>query len=539
MQSFPLAIELIETYAYSKQHSNYHKHNDIMSQHPFENTSLIKGRSAGVLLHISSLPSDHGIGDMGTNAYRFAEQLSQAGQKYWQILPLNPSNPGAGESPYFSSSAFAGNPLLIDLHDLEQEGLLDSQEIRPLQNLPATEVDFDQVRSFKLAALKLASQRLIKQGLPSAFETFCKRQAYWLDDFAHFTAISQYEDTATWSEWPKSLRDREPNAMAHNEKLLASEILREKILQFFFFRQWQALKNHCNSLGLVVFGDMPIYVSYESADVWANPEVFKLDEHKRPTMVSGVPPDFFSETGQLWNNPVYNWDILKQRHYDWWVQRMGALFERFDIVRIDHFRGLLQFWEVPAGSENALPGHWTDVPGYELFDTLIEAYPHFPVVVEDLGIITPDVVALKQHYDLPGMLILQFAFYDDNHDNPYKPENHTEHALVYIGSHDNTTGQDWLDNADESVWQRLNPHLKSLGEADQLKALIRLSLNSPANIAILTAQDLLALPGYARMNDPATPWGNWRWRLTQEEFDALPMAWLKDITDQTQRTYRK
>jgi len=310
-----------------------------------------------------------------------------------------------------------------------------------------------------------------------------------------------------------------------------------KVLQFFFFKQWRALKQHCNDLGLLIFGDMPIYVSYESADVWTNPSVFKLDDAKRPTMVSGVPPDYFSATGQLWNNPVYNWETLKATNFDWWVKRMGSLFALYDIVRIDHFRGLVQYWEVPAGSETAINGSWEDVPTHELFDTLRSAHPAFSVVAEDLGIITPDVVAVKEHYGLPGMLVLHFAFFDDHDDNPYKPHNHSELAVVYLGTHDNNTTEGWFNEVDDQTKGRLASCIDGGWDALSTKSFVKLALDSRANIAILSLQDLLELPARARINDPSKPWENWRWRLTQEEFDAIPFHALSEATQASGRLY--
>jgi 4-alpha-glucanotransferase len=493
---------------------------------------FLRGRASGILLHISCLPSRYGIGDMGQAAYRLAEQLQAAGQKYWQILPLNPSNPHAGESPYFSSSAFAGNPLLVDLDALAAEGLIARGELEPPRGLPETEVDFARVRAFKLDVLERASRAFLGRGAPAEFNEFCERHADWLDDFALFTAIHRDQGGGSWADWPAPLRDRELAALADAREAMADAIEQEKVLQYFFFRQWEALKQHCNDLGLVIFGDMPIYVSYESADVWSHTNLFKLDAERRPTVVSGVPPDYFSATGQLWNNPVYDWNALTATGFQWWIDRMRALFERFDVVRIDHFRGLVQYWEVPAGHDTAQHGSWQDVPTYEFFDTLKSACPGFPVVVEDLGIITDDVVQVKEHYGFPGMLILQFAFFDDGNDNPYLPQNHPEHALVYLGTHDNTTTRGWLEEeADDAMRWRIFHHVQWDDRVEQqVKNAIELLMSSRAEIAIVTAQDLLCLPSRARINDPSVTAGNWGWRLTREEFDALPMDYLRDLT---------
>ena len=487
-------------------------------------------RSAGVLLHISSLPSRYGIGDMGNAAKQFASQLADAGQRFWQILPLNPTNAIAGESPYFSSSAFAGNPLLIDLEALVDDGLLEAADLDFPTDLDPNDVDFERVRPLKLDAIRKASGRLVQRGLPADFYSWEAAQQHWLEDYALFTEIERLYPNGSWVDWPAPLRDREASALDEIRATHADALLETKVFQYLFFSQWQKLKDYCNDLGLLLFGDMPIYVSYDSADVWSHPSIFKLDDEKRPTMVSGVPPDYFSATGQLWNNPVYDWDALKATNYRWWIERMQALFARFDIVRIDHFRGLVQFWEVPAGSETAINGAWQDVPTYEFFDALYAACPDFPVVAEDLGIITPDVVEVKDHYGFPGMLVLHFAFYDDNHDNPYKPENHSNRALVYLGTHDNTTTRAWLNEADEQITQRYQRYLEQHEHPSDTRALLALLMRSEANIAIISAQDLLDLPERARMNNPSTPTGNWSWRLTQAEFDALPFSDLAELT---------
>lgn len=499
---------------------------------------MMESRASGVLLHIASLPSNHGIGDMGATAYEFADRLAKAGQKYWQILPLNPSNPTSGESPYFSSSAFAGNPLLIDLDALVKEGLLSAEDISIPADLPSVDIDYDRVRAFKLDALHKAYDGFLAQGDNPTFEAFCKTHARWLDDYALFTALQKHHSNVSWAEWPIAIRDREEAALKSATQTLKSEINREKVLQFFFFEQWEKLKAYSNELGLVIFGDMPIYVSYESADVWVDSHIFKLDDNKRPVAVSGVPPDYFSATGQLWNNPVYNWDVLKEGQYEWWVNRMQALFERFDIVRIDHFRGLVQYWEVPAGEETAINGSWQDVPSYEFFDTMKKAFPDFPVVVEDLGLITEDVIEVKKHYDFPGMLILQFAFGEDNAENPYLPANHGENSVVYLGTHDNNSARGWFEEeTDEPTKARIFKHIpESDDSVKAVESLVELTMSSSSKIAVVTAQDLIALPGRSRINDPSDNFGNWTWRMTREEFDSLPMDKFAELTRKYKRS---
>ena len=493
---------------------------------------LVEERVSGLLLHISCLPSHYGIGDMGAAAYRLADQLHEAGQKYWQILPLNPTNSHSGESPYFSSSAFAGNPLLIDLDALVQEGLLAADDVVAPERLPETEIDFTRVRDFKTGVLHKACTTFLSRGEPADFARFCEKHAHWLEDFSLFMAIHRRHEGISWADWPPELRDRQQGALDRAREEMAGDIQREKILQYIFFGQWESLKHYCNERGLRIFGDMPIYVSYESADVWSHTGIFKLDAAKRPTAVSGVPPDYFSATGQLWNNPVYDWGALQSCRYGWWIDRMGAVFERFDVVRIDHFRGLVQYWEVPADHDTAMHGSWQDVPTYDFFDTLRAAYPHFPVVVEDLGIITDDVVEVKRHYGFPGMLILQFAFVEEGDHNPYLPHNHPQRAVAYLGTHDNTTARGWLEEeVDDAVRSRLFRHIEWAEDTTQVvRNAIELLMSSRADIAIVTAQDLLALPSRARINDPSVNTGNWRWRLTEEEFASIDMEYLRDVT---------
>ncbi|MFT7558846.1 MAG: 4-alpha-glucanotransferase [Flavobacteriales bacterium] len=512
-------------------------------------------RTSGVLLHISSLPSAHGIGDMGIHARKFAQYLKSAKQRYWQILPLNPSNPSGGESPYFSSSAFAGNPLLIDLIDLQDRGLLTAQELASAPTNNATnnatkatgndtstnsdEVNFTAVRSFKTAALTIAATKYLATSDRVHYNSFCQQHAHWLDDFALFSVLGKALPEDSWQQWPTALRDREPDTLEKAKKRHAKEIECEKVIQFLFFEQWYALKSYCNDLGLIIFGDMPIYVNYESADVWAKSQFFKLNADKTPISVSGVPPDFFSATGQLWNNPVYNWNNIKADNYGWWKRRMTALFDLYDIVRIDHFRGLIQYWEVPAGDETAINGSWEDAPAYELFDAFIEHFPQFPVVIEDLGLITEDVKALKTHYKLPGMLILQFAFDGDGETSPDLPQNHIQHSLAYIGSHDNTTCIDWYNKLNEPakarVDQALNPYQGPLHER-----LVTLLMNSKSDLAVVCAQDLLALDEQARMNNPATNINNWKWKLRPDEFEKLIKIgnFLQILTEDTERAYQ-
>jgi len=479
-------------------------------------------RACGVLLHVSSLPSPWGIGDLGAPARRFVERLGESGQRYWQTLPLNPTT--GGDSPYFSNSSFAGNPLLLSLEDLEEDGLLRPSELADRPSSDAGVVDFAMVRRIKEPLVERAARRLVASRDPG-LEAFCRDQASWIDDHALFTALARGQGEA-WRSWPAPLKARHPEALEAAAAQLHDAIALEKAVQFLFHRQWQRLRGHCARHGVVVFGDMPIYVNLDSADVWSNPCVFQLDEALEPRLESGVPPDYFSATGQLWRNPVFDWSYLEATGFHWWIERLRVLLERFDVLRIDHFRGLAQYWAVEAGAEDATVGQWLDVPSHGLFDALRAAVQPLPLVAEDLGTITPDVIALRDYYDLPGMIVLQFAFGDDHHDNPYKPENHRENAVAYIGTHDNTTCAAWLAELDDAARWRLGAHVPAQHGGDGVRAMIDLLLASSARTAIVCAQDLLELGADARMNVPGIAHGNWRWRLTPAQFDALPLAWL-------------
>lgn len=493
-------------------------------------------RASGVLLHVTSLPSPWGVGDIGARARELVVRLQRAGQRYWQVLPLNPVHAIADDSPYFSSSAMAGNPLLVDIEGLVEEGLLLRHEVATPEAGESGRADFARARALKYPLLELAQRRFGERGESPGFHEFCRREAYWLDDYALFCAIKT-GDARVWSDWPEDLRDRTPSALAAARERLQAIVAREKRWQFFFFRQWESLRACAAEHGVLLFGDTPIYVSFDSADVWAHPSLFQLDSERRPVAVSGVPPDYFSATGQLWNNPLYDWDALRASGYRWWRERMAALLRRFDVVRIDHFRGLVQYWSVPVHADSAIAGEWRDVPSYDFFDTLIRDLDRFPVVAEDLGTITPDVTALRDHYGLPGMLVLQFAFGEDNPRNPYLPENHPENAIAYLGTHDNDTLLGWLqEEADDAVRARLCRYIDCSGDDRALVArLVALLLSSVARVAIVTAQDLLALPGSARMNNPGLRGDNWRWQLTTAQWQSLTLSSLGDLTRETGR----
>jgi 4-alpha-glucanotransferase len=490
-------------------------------------------RGSGILLHITSLPSPHGIGDLGPTAYCFADALAQARQSYWQVLPLNPVNPAAGCSPYFSSGGSAGNPLLISPDILVADGLLQHSDCTPPSQFPSAQVDFERVIPWKMKLLDLAYHTFARgHGLTDEFHRFCNDQGAWLNDFAIFSVLKNSFEGRMWGTWPEQYKRREIPELEAVWRSRGELLEKEKFYQFIFNRQWHALKSYCNRKGVLLVGDIPIYVSYDSVDVWANPWIFKLDGTLQPYAVSGVPPDYFSSTGQLWNNPVYRWDALRESRYEWWVQRMKLMFERFDVVRIDHFRGLVQYWEIPSGEQTAINGKWQDVPTYDFFDTLLGKFPNFPVIAEDLGIITDEVREAIRHYGFPGMKILLFAFGEDNARHPYLPCNFNRNCVVYTGTHDNNTCVGWLEHeASPADRERVFRYIgRKTTPVETTRELIRLSTESIADVAIFPMQDILGLDASARMNTPSHLNGNWKWRMTQEQMDAVDFPWLAQMS---------
>ncbi|HNU71214.1 MAG TPA: 4-alpha-glucanotransferase [Thermodesulfobacteriota bacterium] len=492
----------------------------------------MKTRGSGVLLHVSSLPSAFGIGDLGPQAYRFADFLAQTKQSYWQILPLNPTDLVYQNSPYHSTSAFACNPLLISPELLHQAGLLSDADMKDGPKFPVGTVDYETVTDYKRTLLFRAVQAF-KHHRSSTYELFLERNAVWLNDFAVFMALHSRFDGRSWNEWPVELRDRNPEALVVAAAELSDAIERIKIVQYLFSQQWYALKEYCFSKGIQIIGDLPIYVQFDSVDVWTHPSIFKLGEHKQPYVVAGVPPDYFSSTGQLWGNPVYNWDVLKDRHYDWWVDRLRHNLALFDIVRIDHFRGLVAYWEVPAHEATAIRGRWVEAPVKDFFKHLHRKFSSLPVIAEDLGVITPDVREVMSQYELPGMKVLLFAFGPDIGTNPYIPHNLVRDCIVYTGTHDNNTTRGWLNNeASAEEKARLSRYLgcpidSRSGHWD----LIRMAMRSVANTSIIPMQDLLGLGEEARMNRPAVNQGNWRWQLAPEQIDPSISDRLREMTE--------
>jgi 4-alpha-glucanotransferase len=476
---------------------------------------VIRKRASGVLLHVSSLPSRYGIGDLGPDAYRWIDFLCDAGQSFWQVLPLNPTTPKGHNSPYQAASAFAGNPMFIDLSSLREKGLLTDADLRGANAASAGPVDYPVVYAERRRLLDAAYERFQARGQDSGFDTFCAQNAHWLDDYAAFVALGERDPDRDWPEWPAPLRDREPAGLNGIAPELGDSSGREKFFQYLFFEQWARLKRYANQRGIRIIGDLPFYVGGDSAEVWANPGLFKLDDAKNPTAVAGVPPDAFSDTGQLWGNPVYDWPAHRAAGYEWWIRRLRQNFELFDIVRIDHFRGFAQYWEVPAEDDTAEGGEWVDGPGDDFFQVLLKYWPFPPVIAEDLGWITADVRELIQRYELPGMKVLLFAFDGDSATNPYSLHNHVPNSVLYTGTHDNNTICGWFEReAGPEEKRRLRDYLGRTPAGPEIHwDLIRMAMMSVSRLVIVPAQDLLGLDETARMNQPAVAEGNWQWRL--------------------------
>lgn len=472
-------------------------------------------RSSGLLLHITSLPSDYGIGDMGTSAYEFADFLHAAGQKYWQLLPLNPTKQTYGNSPYSSPSAFAGNTLLICPERLVQEGYLTKSDISHSIRFSKHAVLFDKAVELKTAILEKAYQKFKKSGVHrETFESFCKKNKGWLHDYALFTALKDEQGGKAWVEWPAELRDRKKGALKEAEDRLEGTIEKEKFLQFIFFQQWDALKTYCHRKSISFIGDIPFYVNHDSADCWANAGFFKLDKRKMPVTVSGVPPDYFSETGQLWGTPVYDWDVLQEKHFAWWIERIRQNLLLFDVVRLDHFRAFSAFWEVPAGEDTAVNGKWVPCPGDAFFKELKGQFPSMPFIAEDLGDVDRPVFRLRDRFKLPGMKILLFAFGEGMGENQYIVHHHVQNSIAYTGTHDNNTVKGWYQNASRIERKSVSVYAgHRVTSRNVHQVMQRMVLSSVASLAILPVQDVLGLGEEAIMNRPGTTENNWSWRL--------------------------
>ena len=490
-------------------------------------------RGSGILMHITSLPAPYGIGDFGRGAYRFADFLDRACQSCWQVLPFTPTETVMGNSPYSSFSAFAGNKLFIDPEGLVTYGFLEEAEVGEVPAHDDKKVDFDSVVNFKEDLLGRAYRRFLETGGHPDYDGFYRINADWLDDFALFAALKDLFKEKAWNTWPEGLRDREPGEIERMRDTLKREIGREMFCQFLFHRQWSALKGYCNNRGIRVIGDIPMYVSYDSCDVWSHPWLFELTGDKRPECVAGVPPDYFSKTGQRWGNPVYRWEAHGKDGYDWWLKRMAHNLGMFDIVRIDHFRGFAAYWEVKASERTAVNGKWVKGPGEDLLNAFSRRFSTLPIIAEDLGVITDDVSELKDRFGVPGMNVLQFAFGDDLPLNRFAPHNHRKNSVVYTGTHDNDTLKGWFGKeAGEDVERRLSGYIGEKVTGDNVHwKMIRLAMMSVADAVVIPMQDILGLGSDSRMNRPGTARGNWRWRITSEQLDSAPADVLRDMTE--------
>ncbi len=478
---------------------------------------MLKERSSGIILHITSLPSKFGIGDLGPEAYKFADFLANAEVRYWQILPLSPVEGGSGYSPYSGLSAFAGNPMLISPEFLLREKYLKKSDITVEEPFPADYVDFQPVISFKKKLLDKAFSAFKNQDSKEhtkAYDDFCDQNHYWLEDFADFMAFKNHFENKMWLHWPEEFRDRKGKPMKKLRKELADAIEKEKFLQFIFFHQWDELKKYCAEKNIGFFGDIPFYVGHDSADVWSHPHLFKLHHDKSPKAVAGVPPDYFSATGQLWGMPVFDWDVLRDKNYSWWVHRIAHNLEMFDLIRLDHFRAFSDYWEVPADHDTAVHGTWQPGPGRDLFKTLKNKLRKLPIIAEDLGDIDQKVYDLMEAYGLPGMKVLHFAFDAEMPKSAYISHHHVPDSVVYTGTHDNNTSKGWYKQASAEEKKRIATYLNTNTTENNIADLMtRLALSSVAKLAVVPMQDVLGLGEEAIMNIPSTATDNWKWRM--------------------------
>lgn len=500
------------------------------------NIYMKQTRASGILLHPTSFPGPHGIGDLGDAAYRFIDFMKDAGMSLWQVLPLGPT--GYGDSPYASFSSFAGNPLLVNLDKLVGTGDLDVADLAMVPDFPVEHVDYGWVQYWKVPLLKKAAKRFLVAAAKERkedYQSFIKKHADWLDDYALFMAVKEHFDEkarkegaggAMWNNyWDTGIALKEPVAVRSWTQKLAEELEIKKVLQYFFFSQWHALRDYANNWGIEIIGDIPIFVAPDSVDVWANRDLFYLDETGILTVVAGVPPDYFSATGQLWGNPLYNWEVMEENRFAWWIKRIKATLELVDIIRIDHFRGFAAYWEVPAGEPTAVKGKWVHAPGMKLFETIKKELGELPILAEDLGEITNDVHEMRDRFGFPGMKILQFAFDEGesggiNSDNIFLPHNHNRNSVVYSGTHDNDTTRGWYRSRNEREKDMIRRYL-ARDDNDIVWDFIRMAFASHSIFAIIPLQDILDLESFARMNTPSTLGGNWCWRY----LPGLPNEW--------------
>ncbi|MCL4385589.1 MAG: 4-alpha-glucanotransferase [Actinobacteria bacterium] len=524
--------------------------------------AIFDKRKSGMLLPVASLPSEFGIGDLGPNSYKFVDILKKSRQSFWEILPLNPTSTSKDNCPYATSSAFAGNTLLISPQLLYEEGLLEKSDIRKIKNIFNNRiyinyVDYKKVTKEKNKIFQKAFDNFKStdnKKLKDDFDNFCMENGKkWLNGFTLFNALKKKLNYISWNKWPEKLKNL--NITENLRKLnpdsdIYEGIKKEKFLQFIFFKQWFNLKNYCNNLGIKIIGDIPIYVDFESSDVWANPEIFKLDSDKNPTFVSGVPPDYFSKSGQLWGNPVYNWDNLKKNNYKWWINRIEYNLNLYDFVRIDHFRGFVAYWEVPAEDKNAKNGKWVKAYPEDFFNVLKQKlsikfnnsnqqkniYFSLPIIAENLGYITDDIEEIMKEYNFPGLKVILFAFGKDFPTGTHLPYNYDKNCIAYTGTHDNNTIKGWfLEEAKNYEKKNLLKYIGNAGEELNPNSindvLIRLIMSSAAGLTIIPVQDILGLGSEARMNHPSTVRGNWKWRMTRKDFVIKNFKKLKEFTE--------
>ena len=490
-------------------------------------------RGSGILLHITSLPSPYGIGDLGTEAYRFVDILVETSQSFWQILPLNQTCAVYGNSPYSSFSASAGNTLLISPDLMVENGILFKSDIEDHPTFPKERVDYRAVTKYKEKIFEIAFEKN-KDNLAENhdFNRFCNENSHWLDDYCLFISIKRHFNKVDWGKWPEEIRDRREGTIKEWKERLWETILMEKFLQYIFFTQWYSLKNYCESKNIRIIGDLPIYVNYDSSDVWANPEIFKLNEEKKPAFVAGVPPDYFSSTGQLWGHPVYDWEVLKETGYEWWIRRIEHNLKFFHMIRLDHFRGFVGYWKIQANEKVATNGRWKEAPAKDFLNTLLKHFHRLPIIAEDLGVITPDVREIMDLFGFPGMRVLLFAFGEDLPTSPYAPHNYIKNCVAYTGTHDNNTIKGWFKKETSSEdKKRVFEYIgRKVTEKEIHWELIRLVTSSVADMVIIPMQDVLGLGEKARTNLPASTKGNWRWRLLPERLSPLITKRLSDMT---------
>ena len=501
---------------------------------------MVLPRSSGILLHISSLPGRYGIGDLGPSAYEFANLLVHTHQQYWQVLPLVP--PGYGYSPYASPSTFAGNPAFISPDVLLEQGLLHEEDVRDVPHFSNDHVDFERAQAYKFTLLERAYSRF--EHLPDEhekrqFEAYCQEQSDWLEDYALFAVLKFLHEGKQWTDWPDPLKCRDQRSLAKAKQANARGIAMQKFWQYLFDKQWQALKSYCSERSIKIIGDLPIYVAHDSADVWANSDLFQLDAHGMQTVVAGVPPDYFSETGQRWGNPIYRWDLMQENNFSWWIRRFASILKQVDIIRLDHFRGFEAYWEVPASEETAVHGRWVKGPDAALFQTLEDNMGQLPIIAENLGVITPEVVQLMKRFNFPGMAVLQFGF-DGDSNSEFLPHNFSKNVIAYSGTHDNDTVNGWWFNDKSTHDSAVIEHARSFArhylnitnDSEGVHwACMHALMGSVANLVVTPLQDILGLGSEGRMNTPGTVGPqNWAWRFEPHMLKNIDVEKLRLLT---------